>query len=156
MKNTTVVSALLLVGAMLALAPHGAEQYVGSISALTGNVGIERGGRSIPGRFGNSLQVGDKLTTDAKSRVTIGLIDASQVELTESSTLVLTEIGLNPDGSRASTQVTLPGGLVRNLVHVAAGGALNFEVHTPNAVAAARGTQFDVLYEKGQERPLGP
>jgi hypothetical protein len=157
MKNTTVVSALLLVAAMLALASHaGAEQYVGSISALTGNVGIERAGRSIPGRFGTTLQVGDKLITDAKSRVTIGLIDGSQVELTESSTLVLTESVLNPDGSRASTKVTLLGGLVRSLVHVAAGGAPNFEVHTPNAVAAARGTKFDVLYEKGQERPLGP
>ena len=157
MRNTTVVSTLLLVGAILALTPHaGAGQFAGSITALNGNVAIERAGKAIPAIYGTTLQVGDKLTTDAKSRVTIGLIDGSQVELTESSTLVLTESVLNPDGSRASTKVTLLGGLVRSLVRVAAGGAPNFEVHTPNAVAAARGTKFDVSYEKGQERTLGP
>jgi hypothetical protein len=59
-------------------------------------------------------------------------------------------------GHGVSTKVTLLGGLVRSFVRVAAGGALNFEVHTPNAVAAARGTKFDVAYEKGQARPTGP
>jgi len=139
------------------LAPHArAEQFAGSITALNGTVAIERAGKSIPGIYGTTLQVSDRLTTDAKSRVTIGLSDGSQIELTESSTLVLTENTLNPDGSRASTKVTLLGGLVRSVVRAAVGGAPNFEVHTPNAVAAARGTKFDVAYEKGQERPVGP
>lgn len=142
---------------MLMLAPRAwAQLYAGSITALNGNVVIERAGRSIPGIYGTNLQVGDKLTTDAKSRVTIGLSDGSQIELTESSTLVLTENTLNPDGSRASTKVTLLGGLVRSFVRVAAGAAPNFEVDTPNAVASARGTKFDVSYEKGQARPAGP
>lgn len=133
-----------------------AQAYAGSINALNGTVAVERAGRSIPGIYGTTLQVGDKLTTDASSRVTIGLSDGSQIELTESSTLVLTENTLNPDGSRASTKVTLLGGLVRSFVRVAAGAAPNFEVYTPNAVAAARGTKFDVSYEKGQARPVGP
>jgi len=156
-KKTTVLSALFLVSAMLMLAPRArAQASAGSISALNGTVAIERAGRSIPGIYGTTLQVGDALTTDAKSRVTIGLSDGSQIELTESSTLVLTENTLNPDGSRASTKVTLLGGLVRSLVRVAAGAAPNFEVNTPNAVAAARGTKFDVSYEKGQARSAGP
>jgi hypothetical protein len=156
-KNATVFSALFLVSTMLMLAPRArAQAAAGSISALNGNVAIERAGTSIPGIYGTTLQVGDKLTTDAKSRVTIALSDGSQIELTESSTLVLTENTLNPDGSRASTKVTLLGGLVRSFVRVAAGAAPNFEVYTPNAVAAARGTKFDVSYEKGQARPVGP
>jgi ferric-dicitrate binding protein FerR (iron transport regulator) len=65
------------------------------------------------------------------------------LELNDSSTLVLTENILRPDGSRASTKVTLLSGLVRALVRVSAGDAPNFEVHTPNAVASARGTMFD-------------
>jgi hypothetical protein len=156
-KKTTAFSALFLVSAMLMLAPRArAQASAGSISALNGNVAIERAGRSIPGIYGTTLQVGDKLTTDANSRVTIALSDGSQIELTESSTLVLTENTLNPDGSRASTKITLLGGLVRSFVRVAAGSAPNFEVYTPNAVAAARGTKFDVAYEKGQARPVGP
>ena len=156
-KTTILLSVLSLAATILTLAPHAtAEQIAGSITALNGNVTIERAGKTIQGTYGTTLQVSDQLTTDARSRVTIGLSDGSQIELTESSTLVLTESTLNPDGSRASTKVTLLGGLVRSIVRVAAGGAPNFEVHTPNAVAAARGTKFDVAYEKGQERPLGP
>lgn len=156
-KNALVFSALFSIAAMLLVVPcTKAQMYAGSISALNGNVAIERGGISIPGAYGTALQVGDKLTTDPNSRVTIGLSDGSQIELTESSTLVLTENTLNPDGSRASTKITLLGGLVRSFVRVAAGAAPNFEVYTPNAVAAARGTKFDVSYEKGQARPVGP
>lgn len=61
-----------------------AQAYAGSINALNGTVAVERAGRSIPGIYGTTLQVGDKLTTDAKSRVTIALSDGSQIELTES------------------------------------------------------------------------
>ena len=32
----------------------------------------------------------------------------------------------------------------------------NFEVHTPNAVASARGTMFDISYHEGQPPPATP
>jgi ferric-dicitrate binding protein FerR (iron transport regulator) len=86
----------------------------------------------------------------------IGLSDGSQLELNDSSTLVLTENILRPDGSRASTKVTLLGGLVHALVRVSVGGAPNFGVYTPNAVASARGTTFDVAYSNQQPPPSGP
>lgn len=120
----------------------------GAVSAVNGAVTIERAGRSIPAADGTTVQVGDKFTTGPNSRLTIKLSDGSQLELTDSSTLVLTEDTLNPDGSRASTKVTLLNGLVRSLVHFSRNGAPNFEVHTPNAVASARGTMFDVSYQE--------
>ena len=43
---------------------------------------------------------------------TVNLSDGSQLELNVSSTLVLTENVINPDGSRARTKVTLLNGLV--------------------------------------------
>ena len=69
---------------------------------------------------------------------------------------MLTENVLNPDGSRATTKVTLLSGLVRSLVKVGPGSPPNFEVHTPNAIAAARGTMFDVSYHEGQPPPATP
>jgi hypothetical protein len=128
----------------------------GSIGTLSGTVTVERAGKSIPAADGTTLQVGDKLTTGPNSRVSIGLSDGSQLELSDSSTLVLTENILNPDGSRASTKVTLLKGLVRSLVKVSSGSPPNFEVHTPNAVASARGTMFDVSYHEGQPPPPMP
>ena len=142
---------------LLTLAPHAwAQISAGSISALSGTVTVERAGKPIPAASGTALQVGDKLTTGSNSRVSVSLSDGSQLELNDSSTLVLTENVLNPDGSRASTKVTLLSGLVRSLVKFGPGSPPNFEVHTPNAVASARGTMFDVSYHEGQPPPATP
>ena len=152
-----IVASTAFLSVVLALAPHAwAQTSAGSIGTLSGTVTVERAGKSIPAADGTALQVGDKLTTGPNSRVSIGLSDGSQLELSDSSTLVLTENILNPDGSRASTKVTLLNGLVRSLVKVSSGSPPNFEVHTPNAVASARGTMFDVSYHEGQPPPPMP
>jgi hypothetical protein len=151
------VSEILVVVALLAFAPQTrAQTSVGTVGVVNGNVSIVRAGKSIPTAAGTPLQVGDKLTTGPKSLMTINLTDGSQLELNDSSTLVLTEYVLNPDGSRASTKLTLLGGLVRSLVHLGPSNTPNFEVHTPNAVASARGTMFDVAYHEGQAPPAMP
>lgn len=147
----------LVVLALLVFAPQTwAQTSVGRVGVVDGNVTIVRTGKSIPTAAGTVLQVGDKLTTGPKSHLTINLTDGSQLELDESGTLVLTEYVLNPDGSRASTKLTLLGGLVRSLVHLGPSSTPNFEVHTPNAVASARGTMFDVAYHEGQPPPAMP
>lgn len=152
-----VASAILCVVVLLVSVAHTwAQTAAGSLSAVNGTVSVERAGRSIPAADGAAVQVGDKFTTGPNSRVTIKLSDGSQLELNESSTLVLTEDTLNPDGSRASTKVTLLGGLVQSLVHFSPAGAPNFEVHTPTGVASApRGTVFEVSYHEDQPLPSG-
>ncbi|HLK86063.1 MAG TPA: FecR family protein [Candidatus Binataceae bacterium] len=150
-----IVSLVFMLALIVAPRAH-AQTPAGTISALSGNVVIERAGKPIPAAQGTALEVGDKLKTAANSRVTIGLSDGSTLELSDSSTLVLTENVLNPDGSRARTKVTLLGGLVRSLVKHNPAGNPNFEVHTPNAVASARGTMFDVSYQEGQPPPALP
>ena len=151
------VPAALVVAAFICFAPRSwAQAPAGTVGVADGNVSVVRAGKSIPTAAGTALQVGDKLTTGPKSHLTVNLTDGSQLELDESSTLVLTEYVVNPDGSRASTKLTLLGGLVRSLVHVSSNSAPNFEVHTPNAVASARGTMFDVAYHEGEPPPAIP
>ena len=151
----TILGCLALI--LLALPPEAwAQPPAGSISAVSGTVSVERAGKSAPAVAGAAVQVGDRFTTGPNSQATIKLSDGSQLELNESSTLVLTEDTVNPDGSRASTKVTLMSGLVRSLVRTSPGGAPNFEVHTPNAVASARGTMFDVAYHEGEPPPAIP
>jgi hypothetical protein len=158
LATRTIVSASFLAMVLLLSMPQARAlaASAGSISAVNGTVSIERAGNSIPATDGSAVQVGDKFTTGPNSRVTIKLSDGSQLELNESSTLVLTEDTLNPDGSRASTKVTLMTGLVRSLVHFSPAGSPNFEVHTPNAVASARGTMFDVAYHPNEAPPANP
>lgn len=125
-----------------------AATVAGSISALSGTATITRGAATIPAADGAAVEVGDRIVTAAGSNVTVTLTDGSQIEVTDSSNLTIDENSLNPDGTRASTKVSLFGGMVRSLVRSSAGTPPNFEVHTPNAVASARGTNFDVDYHK--------
>jgi hypothetical protein len=41
---------------------------------------------------------------------------------------------------------------VRSWMKMAASAPLNYEVHTPNAVASARGTTYDTYYTKHETR----
>jgi FecR-like protein len=126
-----------------------AQTAAGSISAISGSATIQRGGATIPAAYGTKINVGDKVVTAAASNVTITLTDGSQVEVTDSSDLTIDENTLNPDGTRASTKLSLVNGLVRSLVKATPGTPPNYEVHTPNAVASARGTGYDVDHHTG-------
>ena len=130
-----------------------AQMVAGTITALNGESTITRGTRNFAAAYSAPVDVGDRLETSPTGRLTVTLTDNSQLELTESSTLLLSENLLNPNGTRAHTTVTLLGGLVRSLVRVAAGASPNYEVHTPNAVASARGTTYDTYFTNNTSRP---
>ncbi len=144
-------STLLIVGVYVDGAY--AQIVAGKITGLNGDARITRAGRSFPATYLTPVQLADEIVTGPNGRVTVTLADNSQLELTESATLVISENVLNPNGTRARTTLTLFGGLVRSLVRVAAGASPNYEVHTPNAVAAARGTTYDTYYTDHETRP---
>jgi len=147
------LAVFVALGILLDASVARAQAAAGSITAINGTATITRAGATTPAAYGAPIQVGDTITTGPNGRVTITLSDNTQLEVTESSSLQLTENVLNPNGTRASTKVTLLGGLVRSLVRFSAGATPNFEVHTPNAVAAARGTTYDTDYVSGVQRP---
>jgi hypothetical protein len=124
----------------------------GSITAIRGKVVILRGGYQLAGIYGTPVQAGDRVTTAAGGQVTITLDDGTQFELDESSTLVIIANRLNASVQRAETRIDLLGGLLHPLVRFAPGNAPNYEVDTPNAAAAARGTNYDTDYTKGTPR----
>jgi hypothetical protein len=148
-----IFAALFLLVVILAAPSVHAEIVAGTITALNGSSTITRGPRTFPASYSAPIDVADQVATSSSGRLTITLIDNSQLELTESSSLLISENLVNPNGTRARTTVTLLGGLVRSLVRVAAGSAPNYEVHTPNAVASARGTTYDTYYTNNTSRP---
>jgi hypothetical protein len=144
-------SALLFALISLGVVPQVCAQTVaGSITSITGSATITRAGATIPAANGTAVDVGDQVTTAAASSLTITLTDNSQIEVTDSSTLTIDQNTLNAAGVRASTKLTLLTGLVRSLVSTTPGTPPNFEVHTPNAVASARGTYYDVDHESNK------
>ena len=143
------LAALLFASISFCAIPQALAQMVaGSVSAISGTATIARGAATISVAYGTKVDVGDRIVTAPASNLTVTLSDGSQIEVTDSSTLTIDENTLNANGTRASTKVSLLSGLVRSLVRSTPGTPPNFEVHTPNAVASARGSGSPVAAER--------
>jgi hypothetical protein len=121
-----------------------AQVAAGSVSSITGDVHVEHAGTTVPATLGMALAERDRIVTGPNSHVTVTLSDGSKLELDQSSSLAI-DRQMASASSRA-TKLTLFSGLVRSLVSHTT-GTTNYEVYTPNAVASARGTEFDTSTE---------
>ncbi len=122
------------------------------ISALQGTVILTRGAQNLNAVHGMAVIVGDRIRTGLHSQVTITLSDGAQLELAESSVMVITEERVDCPRAAARDPAGTAGRFTASLVRFAPGVAPNYEVHTPNAVAAARGTTYDTDYTQRQQR----
>ena len=143
-----LISALVLVVSGPALA----QTAAGSFSSVSGQAQIQRAGATIGAASGVGVDVGDRIVTGADGHAVIVLNDQSRLELGPASSITLDEFTIT--GGATSTRVGLASGVLRSLVNAASGGApANYQVHTPNAVAAVRGTRFDTVYTENTIRP---
>jgi hypothetical protein len=127
----------------------------GVVSAVSGSAAIQRGTNSLSPRLGTELDQGDRLTTGTDGDLQGTLSDNSQFELGESSAMVLDQLTVGAAGGRIGTRLSLALGALHTAVS-SAGGVPNFEVHTPNAVVAVRGTKWNTRYQEGTGRPGFP
>jgi ferric-dicitrate binding protein FerR (iron transport regulator) len=139
--NLRLTVALLAIFLIVGANNARAQAPAGSLTAVAGDVHIERAGSTLSATQGMALNVGDRIVTGSNGRATITLADNSKLEVAESTSLVIDQEMVKP-GSR-STKLSLFSGLVRSFVSYSAPPTPSFEVHTPNAVASARGTQYD-------------
>ncbi len=147
-----VAAGLLLISALFVVSRTAmAQTAAGAFQSVNGQVQIQRtGGATIGAAAGVGLNVGDRIITGANGHAVIMLNDQSRIELGPASSITLDQftVGGGP------TRVSLFSGVMRSLVNAASGGAgANYQVHTPNAVAAVRGTKFDTAYSENAIRP---
>lgn len=124
----------------------------GTASSVSGNAQFQRGAVVSGLTPGTPIDVGDRIITGPGGHAVITLTDGSRLEIGDSSNIVIDNHALAPAGGRAATRVSLFGGVLRSVAS-ATGGTASFEVHTPNAVAAVRGTRWDTAYSEGESRP---
>ena len=129
-----------------------AQVSVGTITDLRGAAAIQRNGHSIAAALGMAVFVGDKLDTVRQSGLSVELIDGSQLVLSDTSSVVIDRTIT----SAADSTIELFRGKLRSIVNTQIGKPAGFEVHTPNAVAAVRGTDFDAEYIEGKPCPGFP
>ena len=128
------------------------EESVGAVTKISGIARIERGGQQLQIAANTSVAAGDKIITMADGEVTITFRDGSKVELGESSSFTIDHYSMNGT-SRVSALLKLWGGHLRAVVTTVVGSPPEFEVHTPNSVAAVRGTEFETAFIEGRPCP---
>jgi FecR protein len=154
-KSAGVAAGLLLMSALLLLlsGPALAQTAAGSFQSVAGQVQIQRtGGATIGAAAGVGVNVGDRIITGPNGHAVIILNDQSRLELGPASSITLDQYTIS--GGTTSTRISLFSGVMRSLVNASQGGAAaDYQVHTPNAVAAVRGTKFDTAYSENVIRP---
>jgi len=150
-----ILGAVLIATLTLIATIASAQTPVGVVTMVSGSADIQRGASSLTPRVGTQIDLGDRVTTGTDGHLAATLSDNSQLELAESSAMVVDQMVFGR-GGRVSTRLSLALGALRSSVTSAVGGVPNFEVHTPNAVATVRGTKWSTQYREGAERPGFP
>jgi hypothetical protein len=139
----------------VAAAAH-AQPRVGTaeIKAVTGRVEVQRKGETQwrPATQGARLAEGDDVRAHAGASAVLDLPDGSTIFVAENSRVVVSKLEFDPQNQSRQAFLHLVVGKVRAVVSQAAitlvrARQSNFTITTPTAVAAARGTVFEVLYD---------
>ena len=129
-----------------------AQTTVGTVTDVSGVVNVTRGGSTMTAVKQMPIFLHDKIATQPGGSIKIGMVDNSSLQLGEKGILTMDESVLI-NGVGAPSRVGLLGGKLHALIGGAMrGNTTTFEVHTPNAVGAVRGTEFDISYEEGVSR----
>ncbi|HKW86104.1 MAG TPA: FecR family protein, partial [Nitrospiraceae bacterium] len=123
---------------------------IGQFTAIQGQVTVAHphAAGAVPVKLDDDVLFHDIIETQRRSRTKALFDDDSLLTMGENSRIEITERIYNPNQDLRSTVVSLVQGRLRTLVgKVFAGAGSKFEVHTPTAVAAARGTYFVVWVE---------
>jgi hypothetical protein len=125
---------------------------IGVFTAVEGQVSVTRSGTAdvLPARLHDDVRFLDVIETERESRSKALLNDDSILTVGAHSRVEITEHVYDPHRSVRTVVVNLVRGRVRALVgKVFTGTGSKFEIHTPSAVAAARGTYFVVWHVDG-------
>ena len=118
-----------------------AKDDVGTVVAVKNKAVIKRDGRESASKVKDGILLTDAVATSESSKIKILFTDESVLTLGEKSAVVIQDYVYSKD-KRGQSVYNLIDGKMRSVV-----GKTNFEVRTPTAVAAARGTV--ILFETG-------
>lgn len=104
---------------------------------------IKQGSKEkLPAQVNSQLDLGDKLVTSAASNVTIQFADKSLITLHENSEALFDHLSAYGDSGMVDSRIHLQQGRAESRVERAVGPGSRFEIHTPSAISAVRGTEY--------------
>jgi hypothetical protein len=146
---------LLLVafGLVSALPSANAEGPVGSITKLKGHAVVKRQGQQLDAAPSMPILRSDEIVTDPGGGVT--MLNGSRLTLGESTSIVIDESIVAAD-QHSKSLIHLAVGRLRAVVETIGATSPDVKIHTQNAIAAARGTDFEVDFIEGKPCPQQP
>jgi hypothetical protein len=102
----------------------------------------------VPATLGMGLNTGDKVLTNLQSNLLIRFADGSEMVVQSDSELSMDSLSAYGSTGMVDTRVRLKSGQIETQVRPARGPGSRYEIITPAAVAAVRGTDFRVSAEK--------
>src|SRR5438093_3713741 len=136
----------------LVWAQGGSDEGIGLFTAVQGAVTVTHPhlAKALPVNLHDEVLFKDVIQTRTESRTKAFFDDDSILTVGEKSRVEITDYIYDPDRNLRRMVVKLVQGRLRALVaKVFNGTGSAFEIHTPTAVVAARGTYFVVWVEKG-------
>lgn len=122
---------------------------VGQVVKLTGTVDLTRGDSTGALVLGAALEAGDQLTTHDSSRVRLQLIDGSIINLGPQSELSIDDVVSGGPGTDRQISLDLALGALKAFAAPATPRS-RFEIRTPSAITAVRGTEWGILATAAQ------
>ena len=129
-----------LVGALaqLSLAPALWAAEAGLVAGVNGQPSITRAGTTRPLQRGDTVSIGDRISTDATAKVKLLLADDSVLAIGPKTEVVVDELVLGAAGRKGRLRVLV--GRFKLAIAAWLTGPSDYEVSTPTAVAGVRGT----------------
>lgn len=135
--------------ALAAPAAFAQGAIIGQIKKAEGEVWVDRGAQTLPGRVGLMLETADTLRTGANGSVGVTMRDDSLVSAGPNSILSLARFEFDTVSSQGQFETRLKRGtmaVVTGRIAKQTPGAVT--VRTPTAVLGARGTEFVVAADE--------
>ena len=117
-----------------------------TVVSVVGHVMAERSNNPEPTtlRAGDTLAAGDSVTTGSGSNAVFQFADDSQLILRQDSELVFDTLSQYGDTGMVDTRARLQRGRAEAAVGKLIGGGSRYEIHTPAAISAVRGTGYRI------------
>ena len=103
---------------------------------------------------GDRLNAADSIITGANSSAIVEFADGSRIFLEPETTVILNTISSFDQNGMIDTSFRLRGGRVESRVNPGTAPETRFRVLTPPAIAAVKGTEFNVAYQPDDKKTL--
>jgi hypothetical protein len=146
------LSLLLAPAALIACAALAWADPACTVAAVRGTALLEHNGARSALTAGQTVEPGDRVTTQAGARIRLNFADGSEVTLGETAVLHVAAAYFDKPANLRTILLDLVSGLIRAGAAKGKAAGSEFQIRTPIAISAVRGTHWIVMARPKETR----